>query len=51
MAAVVLGQADLLVTPPMAVDVIRLLQLQIEVVVAHSSPLVADWQVLVLPVL
>jgi hypothetical protein len=51
MAAEVLDQTDLQVVLLKVVALIPLLQLQIEVAVAHSSPLVADWQVPVLPVL
>jgi hypothetical protein len=51
MAVVVLDRTDLQVVHRQVVALIPLPQLQIEVAVAHSSPLVADWQVPALPVL
>jgi hypothetical protein len=51
MAVVVLGQTDLRAAHLQVAELIPSLQLQIEAGVAHSSPLVADWQVPALPAL
>jgi hypothetical protein len=51
MAVVVLGQTDLRAAHLQVAESILSLQLQIEVVVAHNSPLAADGEVPVLPAL